>query len=150
MTTPHRGLLFHFTHIDNLASIITDGLLSDSTVRVTRSLRVEVGEDRIKAQRRRRVVPIAPGGVVADYVPFYFAARSPMLYTISRGNVPAYHGGQEPLVYLVTDINRVQAAGCEFVFTDRNAYYQTAAYELDPARRAGRLAVDGIVHVEQR
>jgi hypothetical protein len=92
-------------------------------------LAVEIGEDRIKEQRRRRPVPIPPGGFVADYVPFYFAARSPMLYTISRGNVPAYQEGQDPLVYLVTEVRRLETRGCRFVFTDRNAYYQTAAYD---------------------
>lgn len=134
VTTPRRGLLFHFTHVANLPSVIAHGLRSDSAVRADGSLAVEVGEDRIKEQRRRRNVPIGPGGVVADYVPFYFAARSPMLYTINRGNVPAYQDGQDPLVYLVTDVARLQQVGCRFVFTDRNAYYQTATYAEDPAR----------------
>lgn len=133
MTTPRRGLLFHFTHVANLSSVIAHGLRSDSAVRADGSLAVEVGEDRIKEQRRRRNVPIGPGGVVADYVPFYFAARSPMLYAIHRGNVPAYQDGQDPLVYLVTDVARLQEADCRFVFTDRNAYYRTAAYAEDPA-----------------
>ena len=92
---------------------------------------VQVDEER--RAFRRRGVPIGPGGVVADYVPFYFAARSPMLYAISRGNVPAYQDGQDPLVYLVTDLDRLQKVGCRFVFTDRNAYYQTATYAEDPA-----------------
>ncbi len=30
-----------------------------------------------------------------------------MLYAISRGNVPAYQDGQNPLVYLVTDTHIV-------------------------------------------
>lgn len=134
MTTPQRGLLFHFTHLRNLPSVIERGLRSDSAVRADGMLAVEVGEDRIKEQRRQRTVPIGPGGVVADYVPFYFAARSPMLYTVQRGNVAGYQDGQDPLVYLVTDIPHVQAVGCRFVFTDRNAYYKFAEYEDDPAR----------------
>lgn len=133
MTTPRRGLLFHFTHVANLPSVITHGLRSDAALQADRSLAVEVGEVRIKEQRRRRSVPIGPGGVVADYVPFYFAARSPMLYTINRGSVPAYQDGQDPLVYLVTDIARLHEVGCRFVFTDRNAYYRTATYAEDPA-----------------
>ncbi len=131
MTTPRRGLIFHFTHIENLPSVITSGLRSDTTIRADDSLAVEVGEDRIKEQRRHRRVPIGPRGVVADYVPFYFAPRSPMLYAISQGNVPAYRGGQDPLVYLVTDVDRLQTMGCQFVFTDRNAYYRTATYAED-------------------
>lgn len=133
VTTPRRGLLFHFTHFDNLRSVITCGLRSDSALRADGSIAVEIGEDRIKEQRRCRTVPIGPGGVVADYVPFYFAARSPMLYTINKGNVAAYQDGQGPLVYLVTDVCRLQQAGCRFVFTDRNACYKTAAYSEDPA-----------------
>lgn len=129
MTKPfRRGLLFHFTHIDNLPSIMELGLRSDSLVSAASSLTVEVGKDNIKQGRRQRSVPIGPRGVVADYVPFYFAPRSPMLFTITRGNVPQYQDGQDPLVYLVTDCDQLEAAGCVSVFTDRNAYYATAAY----------------------
>jgi hypothetical protein len=73
-------------------------------------------------------------GSGGDYVPFYFAARSPMLYTICRGNVPAYQGGQDPLVYLVTEPTQLQQLGCRFVFTDRNAYYAMADYADDLRR----------------
>lgn len=128
-----RGLLFHFTHIDNLPSIVEHGLRSDSLVIAEDSLAVEVGKDNIKAARRHRTVPIPPGGVVADYVPFYFAPRSPMLFTIDKGNVPSYQDGQDPLVYLVTDCDQVRAANCSAVFTDRNAYWAYAHYydEID-------------------
>lgn len=67
------------------------GLRSDSLVIAEGSLTVDVGKDNIKEGRRRRTVPIGPGGVVADYVPFYFAPRSPMLFTIDKGSVPQYH-----------------------------------------------------------
>ena len=39
--------------------------------------------------------------------PFYFAARSPMLYIISKGDVPTYSGGQDEIVYLVTSTEKV-------------------------------------------
>lgn len=131
MTTPQNGLLFHFTHVENLPSIIAHGLRSDSVVRAAGALKVEVGEDRIKAARRFRPVPVPPGGVVADYVPFYFAARSPMLYTIQRGNVAGYQGGQDSIVYLVSKISMMLDGGCAAVFTDRNAYYPYAKFFPD-------------------
>jgi len=135
VTTPQNGLLFHFTHIENLPSIIANGRRADSAVQTADALKVEVGEDRIKKARRSRPVPIPPGGVVADYVPFYFAARSPMLYTIHCGNVASYQGGQDPIVYLVSEISTVVDGGCTAVFTDRNAYYPYATFDAD-ARRA--------------
>jgi hypothetical protein len=32
MTTPRCGLLFHFTHLDNLPAILDEGLLLSDTV----------------------------------------------------------------------------------------------------------------------
>lgn len=132
MTTPQNGLLFHITHIENLPSIIAHGLRSDSAVCAAGALEVEIGEVNIKGPRRSRAVPVPPGGVVADYVPFYFAARSPMLSSIKYGNVAAYDGGQEPILYLVTDIRTIVDAGCAAVFTDRNARIAYANFFADP------------------
>jgi len=132
LTTPRRGLLFHFTHIANLSSIVTEGLYCDSDMTDSQQSVREIGHRDIKAQRRVRSVPLPPGGVVADYVPFYFAARSPMLYVISRGSVPTYTAGQEELVYLVTSVEAVSAHGVGFVFTDRNAALSYARYGNDP------------------
>ncbi|NQT12398.1 MAG: DUF4433 domain-containing protein [Planctomycetes bacterium] len=61
------------------------------------------------------------GGVLHDYVPFYFAPRSPMLYVIHRGRVEGYQGGQRPVIYLVADAQSVAAADTGFVFTDGHA-----------------------------
>lgn len=129
--TPRRGLLFHFTHVSNLASIAEDGLFSDTQIEASRRAPTEVGHASVKQLRRERVIPLPPGGCVADYVPFYFAARSPMLYVISRGAVPTYGGGQDEIVYLVTSIEKVVEEGLRFVFTDRNAALMPARYGDD-------------------
>ena len=134
MTTPRRGVLFHFTHVSNLASIARDGLCCDSEVEDSGGPITEVGNQDIKERRRQRRVPIPPGGVVADYVPFYFAARSPMLYAVHRGNVPTYDGGQNEIVYLVTNIDSLGQHGLQFVFTDRNAALgHVVEFGSDPA-----------------
>lgn len=133
MTTPQRGLLFHLTHVSNLATIARDGLRCDSEVTGTKRAFVEVGNQDIKSRRRARPVPVPPGGFVADYVPFYFAARSPMLYAIHRRSVPTYTGGQDEVVYLVTSIDVVIEHGVATVFTDRNATLGFARYGTDTA-----------------
>ena len=126
--TRRRGLLYHFTHISNLASIAEDGLYSDAQIEASSRKPTEVGNADVKQRRRELRVPLPPGGWVADYVPFYFAARSPMLYIISKGDVPTYSGGQDEIVYLVTSVEKVLDEHLRFVFTDRNAALRIAGY----------------------
>lgn len=70
-------------------------------------------------------------GVVADYVPFYFAPRSPMMYVIERGGVPTYNGGCDQLVYLTTTVERLLEVGIRPIFTDRNATIAYASFTDD-------------------
>lgn len=133
MTTPRRGLLFHLTHMSNLAPIAQDGVRCDTEVTDTGRRFTDVGNQDIKSRRRVRRVPVPPGGVVADYVPFYFAARSPMLYAIHMGNVDTYTGGQSELVYLVTSIDALVDHRLAAIFTDRNAALEVARFGTDLA-----------------
>lgn len=119
MTRPRPILLYHFAHIDNLRSIIGDGLWSDSEVSAS-SLEVDVGDQGVKQRRRGRSVSVAPGGVTADYVPFYFAPRSPMMLVISSNRVDGYSGGLDPLVYIVTTPEAIVATGGVVVISDGN------------------------------
>lgn len=115
----HR--IMHFTHVRNLPGILAARCLqADSLVDRTSALQVEAGDLGVKANRKQHPVTIAPFGCVADYVPFYFAPRSPMLYVIARGSVPTYTEGQEPLVYLVSTAEAAAAAGSACLFSDGN------------------------------
>lgn len=111
--------VLHFTHIDHLPGIIANGLACDDDVED--ALVREVGNRSVKDLRRRRPVRVPPFGMVSDYVPFYFAPRSPMLYAIHMGNVPEYTEGIDPLVYLVVSVEQMIEAGLDVVITDRNA-----------------------------
>ena len=122
--------ILHFTRVEHLPLIVEHGLLADA--RAAAHLKVEIGNRGIKAQRSRRAVPVPPGGVVADYVPFYYAPRSPMMFAIHHGNVPTYSEGCDRLVYLVTSLERLWRAGLRPVGTDRNAVLDIAAFSSDP------------------
>lgn len=54
---------------------------------------------------------LSPGKMVGDFVPFYFCARSVMLYLLHRSNHAdlSYAGGQAPIVHLVADLKAVVA-----------------------------------------
>lgn len=132
MTTPRCGLLFHFTHLDNLPAILAEGaLLSDTTVRARGLLSTEAGDPEIKQRRRSQPVTCPPGGFVADYVPFYFAARSPMMYKLWVGGVPSFTGDHRDLLYFVSDVDRMVAAGAAFAVSDRNAAKALADFTND-------------------
>lgn len=121
MPRPIPTTVCHFTHLDHLASIAEHGLLSDTRARAAGYLTAEAGEPRIKQRRARRVVTAGPGGVVADYVPFYFRSRSPMLSAIHNGRVPTFTGNTHDFVYLLSTVEALLGHGLPLVFTDRNA-----------------------------
>jgi hypothetical protein len=128
MNRPVPTPLYHFTHVSHLASIVKGGLLSDTDAVRSGSLIVDIGNAAIKERRRGRLVPIGPGGAVSDYVPFYLAPRSPMMFAIHRGNVPTYDEGCARLIYLLTSAETLAESGTRMVFTDRNAALAIAAY----------------------
>lgn len=115
---PTRRPIFHFTDIDNLPGIVEAGCV---LAHRDAPCAVDVGHAQIKASRKSKPVPCGPGGMVGDYVPFYYAPRSPMLYSIMRGNVEDTSSDQRRLVYLQTTVERAYNAGLECVYTDGNA-----------------------------
>jgi hypothetical protein len=121
VTDVQHRLIYHFTDHANLTGIVADGgLCSDSQMMASGRTFTECANDGVKGNRRTRVVPCPPGGVVADYVPFYYAPRSPMMSAISHGTVPGYTSNKD-LVYLVSSLDRVREAGLRWACTDGNA-----------------------------
>ncbi|GAA3813858.1 toxin-antitoxin system toxin DarT [Streptomyces coacervatus] len=124
--------LFHFTHVRHLPDILSDKqMVSDNVMQGRGGVPVECGDRDVKAERRTRRITVPPYGCPADYVPFYFAPRSPMLYVISRGGVSTYQEGQAPLVYLVTSVDAVQASGRPYVFSDGNCANEITRHFTD-------------------
>lgn len=107
---PPRPMIYHITHVDNLASIIADGgLVTDAAMVERGGPEVAIGMSSIKKRRLDLPVPCHPGTAVGDYVPFYFCPRSIMLYLIYRGNHPelSYREGQSPILHLEADLRDV-------------------------------------------
>lgn len=114
--------IFHITHFQNLPKILETGCLWCDTERTDRNLETKgIAYKAIKLRRARRNVPVSRGGFVADYVPFYFAPRSPMLCRIYKGEIEGYDEGQEPIIHLVAKIEDVDRAGLDFAFTNGHA-----------------------------
>lgn len=88
----------------------------------------------IQDRRSRQRVPCGREGHLHDYVPFYFAPRSPMLCAIHHGRVAGYTGSQSDVVYLISSVEHVVAAGLPFVFTDGHAVIFLSNFYADVAR----------------
>lgn len=124
--------IYHITHIRNITPILEQsGLHCDTSISERRFDSTRIGDLGLKGRRSRTSVPIEPRGTLSDYVPFYFAPRSPMLYVISNGGVPGYTQGQAPVVHLVASAEEVQQNNLDFVFTDGHAYMAFSQYFND-------------------
>jgi hypothetical protein len=56
-----------------------------------------------------------------------------MLCAIHNNKIAGYQGGQQSIVYLVSELARVQQAGLSFVFTDGHAIMQLSEFYNDVA-----------------
>lgn len=130
---PKKALIWRIVHRDNLSWILSNGLHCKNSV-VQDPGYVVIGNTDLIDRRSHRTVPVVPGGVLSDYVPFYFTPFSPMLYNIytGRGEVP--RRANEEICMLVSSIHKVSALRLDFVFTDRHAYPPLARYFNDTAR----------------
>jgi hypothetical protein len=118
-TVPNPVWLYRLIHIDNLPVLLTRDVLHAPNATPQDGLGYRPIHDvSVQASRRVQPVPCGPGGNVHDYVPFYFGPLSPMLLKLKSGQVMGYHEGQEPLLYLATRLDDVQAVGRPFVFSD--------------------------------
>jgi hypothetical protein len=128
MTTP----IFHITHVRNLASIIACGELRAISL-LSGAQFTNLAHARIQQQRAKKSVPCGQGGILHDYVPFYFGPRSPMLFAVFKNQVEGYADGQNPVVHLVSSAEAVHQAQLDFVFTDGHAVMAYSEFYEDLA-----------------
>ena len=114
--------IFHITAIPNLASIAKSKMLYSNGVLQKKKIKhANIAYQGAQGKRATKLVAISPGGVIHDYVPFYFAPRSPMLMAINGGRVEGCPHRQEDIVHLVTTVEAIVAAHLHYVFYDYNA-----------------------------
>lgn len=128
---PDPTWIYHMTRIERLPTIIECGLLPDNEVQRRTIEGTEIGYRHIKDRRANRMVSCGAGGSLADYVPFYFAPRSPMLYAITQGQVSPESARTSEIVYLATTTQDLRAAGLVVVVSNRHA--ELAYAELSDA-----------------
>ena len=120
---PRPIRLFHITAIDNLALICQQGALLSKTKSEQLGLHYHnIAHGGAQGTRSNKSVNNPPGGLIHEFVPFYFAPRSPMLSAIHHGKVQNCHYDQTDIIYFETTIEIAYQNGLQdFVFYDRNA-----------------------------
>lgn len=120
--------IYRITDYRNLPFILDNGLhCANSPIQDENFY--QIGFPTLIDKRRNHPVPIEPFGVLGDYVPFYFAPKSPMLFAIEKGNDPEVVGKVENIVYLVSTVESARQFDRKFVFTDRNAKLEYAIFD---------------------
>lgn len=112
----YKGRFFyHFTHVDNIESIVQNGLLSTNEKNKEDIEHVDLANETIQQRRSNMAVACQPYGTVHDYVPFYFTAPNPMLLSVlNRKNID-----QPFVVYIAISIDKIIEDNV--VFTDASA-----------------------------
>jgi hypothetical protein len=137
---PRPTHIFHITNVANLPSILENAGLWCERERQTRCPgAVNIAYQDLKGRRSNTPVNVGQRGYLCDYVPFYFASRSPMLFAIAKGLVKGYAGGQANVIYLVSTCERVSELGLPFVFTDGHAVMDRLTNQFDDLDRLSEI-----------
>jgi hypothetical protein len=100
MTMPRPVRLFHITALDNLTMICQQGELTSKTKGASLGIQYHnIAHTGAQSTRAQKSVINPPGGSVHDFVPFYFAPRSPMLSAIHHGRVTGCHYAQTDIIH---------------------------------------------------
>ena len=120
--------VFHITHMENLARMLESERLIAKNGQSADDFE-SIANEEVQSRRAKIQVPLGPGGPIHDYVPFYFAPRSPMLFCNHKGSIPNAKPQRE-IITLVTTAQILAKEARPFVFYDRHAVVgYTQAYE---------------------
>jgi len=125
--TAEKALIFRITHINNVPWILRHGLhCKNSGVQDPNFVRI--GNLELIQRRTARNVPVAPGGSLSDYIPFYFTPFSMMMYNIKTGYGGIRQFPNTEIVIMASSLRGLEDRGVATVFSDRHAYLQTAQF----------------------
>ena len=109
--------LCHFTHIDNLNSILKEGLLPEEEVERRKIKLTSIADAEVKSVRRNKTIPLSKyqGKTVSQFVPLYISAKNPMLYKILYGyKIP-------PENVIIIKVDTLKIIKGDYCFFDGNA-----------------------------
>ena len=125
-----NAYIWRIVRLSDMGWLLEDGLDCANTIPVHRNYQ-SMGNNTLISNRNERQVPIGNGGVLNDYVPFYFTPFSPMMYKIHTGHEGTTKINNEDIVILVASLHDLVGNDIKFVFTDRHAYVEYANFHTN-------------------
>ncbi len=129
---PKKALIWRIVHRDNIPWVLDNGLHCGNS-QVQSPNWVHIGNPELIVKRAAHPVPAGAGGLLNDYVPFYFTPFSPMMKNIHSGYGGIQQRSNDEIVILVSNLYRAKELGLPFVFTDGHAYYAWSNFYTDLA-----------------
>jgi hypothetical protein len=120
MGVPKKIWLFRMVHWQNVAYILENGICCQSHPKADPNY-INIGHQQLISDRQDYSIPFPDAGDLGEYVPFYFAGHSPMLYIIMHGFRGVKQLPQRDIVFIALSFETVKAKQLEFLFSDRNA-----------------------------
>ena len=130
---PEKALIFRIVHRDNIPWILDHGLHCRNSTTVGPNFE-PIGNPDLIVKRNTRAVAIGPGGVLSDYIPFYFTPYSIMLFNIKTGYGGVKKIPNEEIAIFVSSLHELVRRDIRFLFTNQHAYPVIAEYFDDLAR----------------
>jgi hypothetical protein len=106
---------FHFTHLNNLDSIVKHGILCTNKKETLGIQHLDVASESIQERRSNMDVTCDPRGKVHDYVPCYFCSNNPMFLSL----VNSKNIDQQMMLFFAFKIDKLLTKNV--VFTDASA-----------------------------
>ncbi len=120
LLNPEKARIFRIIHRANLPWVLDHGLhCGNSTIKAAQW--VSIGNQDLINTRARWPVTVPPGGLLNDYVPFYFTPFSVMMRNINTGWNGVTRYPNRDIFILVSSLHRVAELGLRFLFTDSHA-----------------------------
>lgn len=83
---------------------------------------INIGHSKLIEDRHEHpIIGIEGAGNLGEYVPFYFGPHSPMLLMIKSGSTWVTKRPQEDILYIISSLDRIKQANCEYCFSDKQA-----------------------------
>jgi len=130
MKIPDKIYLYRMVHWLNVEYILRHGLCRRGH-QLEDPAYINIGMRKLIEDRHDLPIPIEGKGNLGEYIPFYFAGHSPMLYIIKNGFSGVEKRPQMDIVYIVCKYETIKNNNLPFVFTDRNAKIAVAKFYTD-------------------